>query len=254
MTATRWMVALTLAAGTLTVQAQPRPYYGSWVVNSAKSDFKAVTATYKDIGGNRIEISGMGQKDVWIVGRDGKDYPWFGGSTITWRDAAPNRWETINKRDGQMISKYVWTLSADGSTVTAAMTNVMPDGRTSESATTLVRVSGGPGPFGTFRTAAISGGFTLEAAAPGVIYRWEGVAEARCQFDGKHCPLTGAVPSGASMSLRELGPRSFEYQEQSGGAVTFTSRLTVSDDGQTLHEEQTMATGEKARIVYERRK
>lgn len=62
------MVALMLATGTLALQAQTRPYYGSWAVNAAKSELRGVTATYKDVGGNRIAISGMGQKDVWVVG------------------------------------------------------------------------------------------------------------------------------------------------------------------------------------------
>jgi len=252
MTVLRWMLVLILGAGTLTLQAQSRPYYGSWVVNAAKSDLRGVTATYKDIGGNRIEISGMGQKDVWVIGRDGNDYPWIGGLTTTWRDVAPNRWEGTYKRQGKPISRFVSTLSADGSSISVAITNIMPDGRTAESTSTLARVSGGPGPFGTFRIVDFAGGLTLEAQGDAVLFRWADFGEARCQFDGKDCPLEGAVPSGATMTLRELGPRSFELQDKTNGSVNYTSRFTLADDG-TLTEEQTMATGEKWNIVYERR-
>ena len=250
----RGVVILILAAGTLTLQAQSRPYYGAWVMNAAKSDLKGVTATYKDVGGNRIEISGMGQKDVWVIGRDGKDYPWIGGLTTTWLDVAPDRWEGTYKSQGKTISKFVSTLSADGSSISVAITNIMPDGRTVESTSRLARVSGGPGPFGTFRIADFAGGLTLDAQGDGVLFRWTDVGEAHCQFDGKDCPLKGAVPSGATMTLRELGPRSFELQDKTNGTVNYTSRFTLADDGTTLHEEQTMPTGEKWHIVYERRK
>lgn len=254
MMAWRWMTVLAVAAGTLTLQAQSRAYYGTWVVNAAKSDLKGVTATYKDIGNNRIEISGMGQKDVWVIGRDGKDYPFPGGVTTSWRDVAPNRWEGTFKSQGKVISRSVATLSADGASIRLAITNVMPDGRTTESTSTLARVSGGPGPFGTFRIVDMGGGFTVEANGSAVLYRWTDFAEALCQFDGKDCPLKGAVPSGAAITLRELGPRSFELQDKTNGTVNYTSRFTLADDGKTINEEQTMATGEKWHIVYERQK
>jgi len=68
------------------VGAQTRPYYGIWKVNSARSDLKGVTATSKDLGDGRVEISGMGQKDMFVIGRDGKDYPWIGGMTTPSKD------------------------------------------------------------------------------------------------------------------------------------------------------------------------
>lgn len=254
MTARRWMIALTLVAGTQALHAQSRPYYGTWVVNGAKSDLRGVTATYKDIGGNRVEISGMGQKDVWVIGRDGKDYPYVGGLTTSWRDLAPNRWEGTFKSQGKVISRSVATLSPDGASIRLAITNIMPDGRTVETTSTLARVSGGPGPFGTFRIVDFAGGLTVEAEGNAVLFRWTDFAEARCQFDGKECPLKGAVPAGATMTMRELGPRTFEVQDKTNGTVNYTSRFTLADDGKTLSEDQTMATGEKWHIVYERPK
>lgn len=248
------MLVLVLAAGTLTLQAQNRPYYGTWVVNAAKSNLTGVTATYKDVGGNRIEISGMGQKDVWVVGRDGKDYPWIGGLTTTWVDVGPGRWECTFKRDGNVVSRFLYTLAEDGSTIRAAITNTMPDGRTAASGSTMVRVSGGPGPFGTFRISDFSGGLTMEAQGDAVLFRWTDFGEARCTFDGSDCPLSGAVPSGATMTLRELGTRSFELQDKTNGALNYRSVFTVADDGKTLTETQTMASGEKSHIVYERKK
>ena len=50
------------------VGAQTRPYYGIWKVNSARSDLKGVTATSKDLGDGRVEISGRGQKDTFVIG------------------------------------------------------------------------------------------------------------------------------------------------------------------------------------------
>lgn len=254
MTGLRWMVGLAVMAGIVTLQAQSRPYYGSWIINSAKSDLRGVTATYKDIGDNRIEVSGMGQKDVWVIGRDGKDYPWLGGATTTWRDISRNRWESTFKSEGRIISRTMATVSADGSSIALAISNHMADGRVVESKSTLQRVAGGPGPFGTFRIADFAGGLTLEGQGDEVLFRWVDFGEARCRFDGKDCPMKGAVPAGAAISLRELGPRSFEAQDKTNATVNYTSRFTLAEDGNTLDEVQTWATGEKWHIVYDRRK
>ncbi|MBA3271598.1 MAG: hypothetical protein H0T71_13930 [Acidobacteria bacterium] len=54
------------------------------------------------------------------------------------------------------------------------------------------------------------------------------------------------------MTLRETGPRNFEYQHKTLRKVNYSSRFSVSDDGKTLTEDETSATGEKRVIVYER--
>lgn len=251
--ANRMAAVLALAGGMLTLQAQDRLYYGRWHVNSAKSDLKGVTSTFRDLGGNRVEISGMGQKEIFVVGRDGKDYPWVGGLTISWRDLGPRSYETQLKRESVVISTSTVTLSVDGNTVQNALRNVPKDGGAPvETTSTLTRVSGGPGFFGTWRISEIGGGLQLEARRDGVLFRWIDFAEARCRFDGRECPLQGVVGVGATMSLRELGPRSFEYREQTRGELNYTSRFTLAEDGNTLIEDQTMSTGEQWHIVYER--
>jgi hypothetical protein len=235
--------------------AQERPYYGAWRMNSAKSDFRGVTATYRDLGDGRIEVTGMGQKERFVIGRDGKDHPWVGGTTITWRDLDPTRYENVVKQAGKPLFTIVTTLSSDGKSQTSEMTTSAPGGGApAKSSTTFARVSGGPSIFGTWRVAEAEGRLQIQGAGDAVTFRWVNIAEAKCRFDGKDCPLVGSIPASSSMTLRETGPRSFEYQDKTNGAVNYTSRFTVSDDGTTLTEDQTMATGEKWHIVYDREK
>src|SRR4029078_8424322 len=66
--------------------AQERPDYGAWRMTSAKSDLHGVTATYRDLGGGRVEVTGMGQKERFVIDRDGKDHPWVGGSAVPHSD------------------------------------------------------------------------------------------------------------------------------------------------------------------------
>ena len=241
------VMVLVAAAG---ADAQDRPYLGKWSVNSAKSDLRGVTATYRDLGGGRVEVSGMGQKETFVVGRDGKDYPWPGGLTISWRDLGPNRIETTLKRDGKVLSVGESVLSADGNTNTMVVKSATPN--VPESTTVFARVSGGPGVFGTWRMAEIQGGLEIVPAGDAVVFRWIGYAEATCRFDGKDCPIKGDAPNGSTMSLRETGQGRFEYQDKTNGKMNYTSVFTVSADGKTLTEEETQATGEKRRIVYDR--
>lgn len=253
-TAMRMTTVLVLVATTAMLQAQARPYLGSWRVNSAKSDTKGVTATYKELPGNRLEISGMGQKETFVIGRDGKEYPWVGGTTTTWRDTSPTRWDSTVKSNGRLISSAAATLSADGNTITLDFTNVGSDGKPMKSKGTLQRVSGGPGALGTWRLGELPGGVEIRAQGDGVLFRWLDYAEAVCRFDGKDCVLKGGVPDQSTIALRELGPRSFEYLDKTKGVVNYTSRFTLSEDGATLTEDETLPTGEKYHIVYERQK
>ena len=106
--------------------------------------------------------------------------------------------------------------------------------------------------FGTWRMSEIEGRLQIEPRGDGVIFRWVDFAEATCRFDGRDCPLEGAVAAGSTMTLRATGPRNFEDQDTTLGKVNYSNRFSVSDDGKTLTEDETSATGEKRVIVYER--
>ena len=112
------------------------------------------------------------------------------------------------------------TVSPDGTT----MSNVIkatppPGGPPTESTNNFARVAGGPGMFGTWRMSEIEGRLQIEPSGDGVIFRWVDFAEATCRFDGRDCPLEGAVAAGSTMTLRATGPRNFEYQDKTRGKV-----------------------------------
>lgn len=251
-----FVTALVFALSVDAVEAQVRPYLGNWRINSAKSDLsQGAVGTFTDLGNGRVQLSDMGDPGRYDVGRDGKDYPWTDGTTVTWKDVAPGHFEMIQKRDGQVINSADYRLATDGKTMTSVYRTATAAGeKPAELRNEFVRVSGGPGIFGSWRAGAIIDDTPLRIVAQGngVRFQWPGLEAVSCQFDGQDCPFKGPASAGESMSLRETGPRGFEYVHKRGGKLLYTSRITVSDDGKTLTELETQATGEKRTIVYDR--
>ena len=251
------VTALVLALSAIVVETQVRPYVGVWRINSAKSDLsQGVVGTFKDLGNGRVELSGMGDAGRYAVGRDGKDYPWMDGTTVAWKDVGPGQFEMVQKRNGQLMNSAEYKVAADGKTMSSVFKAVTPAGeKPSEIRNEFVRVSGGPGIFGTWRAgdfAEDGDPLRITAQGNGVQFQWPGLEAVPCQFNAQACLFNGPASAGESMNLRETGPRSFEYVHKRNGKLLYTSQFSVSDDGRTLTEDETQATGEKRKIVYDK--
>jgi hypothetical protein len=244
---------LLLLSAATSVVAQNRVYYGTWKINSAKSNMAAFTMALKDAGEGRVEMSEMAQDEVVTVGRDGKEYPALHGITVSWRDLGDASFETVARRDGTVVTTQKYTLSADGGTLTQEVTNTPPGAKPVKARNTYTRTSGGPGFFGSWKPSAVEGRLEILPSRGGVRFAWVEVGVfAQCQFDGSDCPLEGSAAVGSAMTLRETGPRSFEYQDKTNGKTNYTSKFSVAEDGKTLTEDQTMANGQKLLFVYDK--
>jgi len=251
------VTAFFLALSAIVGEAQVSPYVGAWRINSAKSDLsQGAVGTFKDLGNGRVELSDMGDAGRYAVGRDGKDYPWSDGTTVAWKDLAPGHFEMVQKRNGQLMNSAEYKLAADGKTMSNVFRAAAPAGqKPTDIRNEFVRVSGGPGIFGTWRAGAIAadgGPLRIFAQGNGVRFQWPGLEAVPCQFNAQDCSFRGPASVGESMNLRETGPRSFEYVHKRNGKLLYTSRFSLSDDGQTLTEDETQATGEKRKIVYDK--
>jgi hypothetical protein len=249
------LVAACVPAG---LSAEDLPWVGKWKINVARSDFGQQSVTYAATGGGEFQWTAAGRTGKFKM--DGKDYPDPDGSTEAWREVDASTWETVYKLGGKVLSTDTSRISADGKTMTIKSVGTKPNGQAFEDESVLTRVSGGPGLAGKWKTAKV----TISAPSLVEIEPFEGDGlKARnvdfqstwsAKFDGKDNPISGPrVPPGLTVSMRRVGPRSYEFVTKQNGKALYTGSSTVSADGKTLTGVSVPAgTTEKTTAVYDR--
>lgn len=127
------IVALLLAAATNCLAAPPSPFEGTWKLNPSRSHFvpdkppREVTRTYH-IEGDWVTmtINGVRADGSVISARaqfrlDGKEYHYEGTSpldTVSVVAKDDHTWLSTARKKGQHLSQSVFTVSADGRTLT----------------------------------------------------------------------------------------------------------------------------------------
>lgn len=135
-----------------------------------------------------------------------------------------------------------------------------PAGGTFEQTMVLMRVSGGTGLLGTWKTKNVkTSAPTIVELIPsgidGLVIRipdFQMTSDAK--FDGKDYHVTGAAaPPGLTFALEKTGLRSFELLEKQNGKSIFKLSFAVSADGKTLTETGgAIGVNEPFTAVYER--
>lgn len=137
------VVAVSLVVAASLHGRQAAPWFGTWVLNPARSDQRAEPSPYKKVT-TRIEPAGEGMKVVydmvgtrggvshreWLGAFDGRDYPVNGLDyvlTNAYRQLDDRRYEIVIKVDGRQVATAVATVSADGHALTVETTE--KDGR-----------------------------------------------------------------------------------------------------------------------------
>ena len=160
---------------------------------------------------------------------------------------------------GSMTTTNTTKISADGKTMTVTSRGKKPNGESFEMNATWVRVSGGPGLVGKWKSTKVQVSTEMwEITANGddgltmTIVDYKAVCSVK--FDGKDYPCTGpTMPRNFTMSARKTGARSVEFTEKMDGKVVYTDLFTVSSDGKTITDEAAPAGGnEKIKIVYDK--
>jgi hypothetical protein len=250
------LVAVLAAAASLT--AADLPWVGQWKINTAKSNYVEWTITYANVGAGEMQWTEDGTTVKFKM--DGKDYPDPWGGTAAWKQIDASTWETVSKVKEKVVSTEVSRLSADGKALTITSKGTRPNGKAFENEYVFARVSGGPGLAGKWKSSKVSynapsliemtayetDGLTLRIVDTGTTWS--------ARFDGKDNAVKGAnVPDGFTMALKRTGPRSFEYVQKRNGKDVYKGTLTVSDDGKTITQVDTVVgTNEKTTSVYDR--
>jgi hypothetical protein len=251
------LASIILLASTVTAQTAP-PYAGTWKLNTAKSDFGQLTATYEAEPGGGFKVTMDGVSYTFKI--DGTEFPTPWGITTSWKAVDASTWESTQRTGSTLFSTDTIKLSADGKTMTVTSKVVQASGGTADNTMTFTRVSGGPGLAGTWRAAKLS------SNAPGLIdvsvKGTNGIVfksvdqNATCDgaFDGKPHPATGPLwPAGWTCTFSKSGTNGFSVAFQKDGKPMYASTFTVSADGKTMTEVGGATnTKERVRVVYEK--
>lgn len=247
---------LLIAAALGATMAADSPFIGKWKLNPAKSQFAGTTTTYEMLPSGEMQMTAEGQSYKFKI--DGKEHPATWGATATWKQLDPNCWETTIKM-GSMTTTYTTKISADGKTMTATSRGKKPNGENFEMNATWLRVSGGPGLAGKWKSTEVQAstemweitangddGLTLKIVDYNVV--------CSVKFDGKDYPCTGpTIPKNFNMAAKKTGARSVEFTEKMDGKLVYSDLFTVSSDGKTITDDAAPAgSSEKIQIVYDK--
>jgi hypothetical protein len=219
--------------------AVENPWIGTWKLDAAHSQLAGDTFTVTHGPGKLLHFTdGVIAFDF---GTDGKEYKAAYDRTIVWTPTGPNSWETVNKKNGAVLTKSERTLSADGNTLSRHYTETHADGSTSEGDDVYARLSGGPGLLGTWKSIKVtdSGGpktFIISAPTSATmrfeIPEWKAHAEGA--VDGRDLPVVGdTTPAGMTASFKLVTPTQLKYVLKVNGKEDTEGVQTLAADGRT---------------------
>jgi len=226
------LVLLLSVGGSLA--AAENPFAGTWKLNPAKSKLTGGTTKFEKTASGAIRWSNSGLSYTFNV--DGKEYPGPYGGVIVWKQIDDRTWELAyeigNRKDTRTVN-----LSPDGQTMTTVIKGNRSNGEAFQNTVIRKRISGDKGLLGAWRDIQIksSNPVTLEVKPfeqDGLVLTYVGQSTCEAQFDGKDYPEKG--PTGITVALKHIGPRSFERLRKQNGKPLSRDTFTVSQDGHTL--------------------
>lgn len=217
--------------GTWRVDLQSGQFAGKPTVQSLQSGiYRCDTCVPK------IDVKADGQEHE----RKGDPY----ADTISVREINDHSIETVVKKGGKVVGKDTDTASDDGNTLTSEWSFVSEAGQTGGGKTVSKRV--GPAAGGANK---ISGSWqqeklenasesimtlTFKATDDGLSMSNQVGASYAAKFDGKDYPYKGD-PGITSVTLKKIDKNTVEETDKRNGKAITVVRISVSDDGKTMH-------------------
>ncbi len=240
------------------LSAAQSPFVGTWKLNMSKSQFTGTTIAYEQLQSGEMQATAEGQSYKFRV--DGKEYPATFGMTATWTQVDPSTWQATYKLKDQVLGTDTIRVSTDAKTLTVNSRGKAPDGTSFDNSIDYVRVSGGPGLAGRWKSTKVS------MSAPEIVeigpYEGDGIAwsipaykaSVNLKFDGKDYPAVGpTVPPGFTLAATMKGQRTFDLVEKANGKVVYRGTYSLSADGKTLTAVSSPeGTNDKITAVYDR--
>jgi hypothetical protein len=193
----------------------------------------------KSVGDNKYAFDFGGGVDETIVA-DGTFQPGRGGTQLSAKAEAPDTWIVSRQKDGKVMLRATWKLSADGSTLTDYYREFPAEGPLISMDYVYQRTGGGSGFAADWQSIkeTINTDFLMEVKA----YEGDGLTfltlddkQARnMKFDGKDYPVEGPGGPGGSTSAQRLDDRRLAIVDKWKDKAYGTEDVTLSADGKTL--------------------
>ena len=218
-------------------------FIGEWKLDSSRSRMPDEMKV-ESKGGGKYEFNFGGGAETIVA--DGTFQAGLYESLLSAKIEAPDTWIVArkSKKDGRLMLRATWKLSADGSTLTDYYREFEPDGSTvSVSMDYIYRRTGTDGSgfaadWQSFKE-TINTPYFIEVKA----FQGDGLAitntlqhvTRNVKFDGKDYPNEGPnAGPGTTSSIEKRDERTLILTEKSNGKVNDTQEIRLSPDGKTM--------------------
>ena len=212
-------------ATSMASQAQS-PFIGQWKFDSSKSRTPDEMKVQSK-GGNKYTFDFGGGVETILA--DGTDQPGLQGTLLSAKQEAPDMWIVQRKKDGKLMLRATWKLSADGNTLTDYYREFEPDGSTLSLDYVYQRTGGGSGFAADWQSIQETRNTPLSMEVKA--YEGDGLSfntpaqhrPENVKFDGKDYPEEGSdAGKGPAISARQVDEHSLVITHKYNGKVTGT--------------------------------
>jgi hypothetical protein len=234
-------ILMALCLTTTAAWAAQSPFIGEWKLDSSRSRMPDEMKV-ESKGGNRYTFDFGGGAETIVA--DGTDQQGGYGTLLSAKAEAPDTWIVTRKKDGRLLLRATWKLSADGSTLTDYYREFQPDGSTVSVSMDYVYKRTGAGGSGfaadwqsfkeTFNTPYVIEVKTFQSDGLSITNTLQRVTR-NVKFDGKDYPNEGPnAGPGATSSIERRDEHTLVLTDKSNGKVSNTQKIAVSPDLKTL--------------------
>jgi hypothetical protein len=214
------------------------PFIGQWNFDSTKSRTPDEMKVQSQ-GGNKYTFDFGGGAETIVA--DGTDQPGLQGTLLSAKQEAPDTWIVERKKDGRLMLRATWKLSADGSTLTDYYREFESDGSTLSLDYVYQRTGGGSGFAADWQSIKETRNTPLSMEVKA--YEGDGLSfltpaqhrPENVKFDGKDYPEDGSdAGQGPAISARQVDEHNLVITHKYNGKVTGTEEVGLSADLKTL--------------------
>ena len=231
-------IVVVLFLAVIGVRAGEGPFVGEWKLDSSKSRMPDEMKV-ENKGGNKFVFDFGGGAETIVA--DGTDQPGLSGTLLSAKAEAPDTWIVARKKDGRLLLKATWKLSADGSTLTDYYREFETDGSTLSMDYVYQRTGGGSGFAADWQSIkeTINSPYLLQIKH----FQGDGLSfvntfehlTRNVKFDGKDYPQEGPnTDRDSTSSIQRLNDRTLILTDKANGKVRDTQEISLSTDLKTL--------------------
>ncbi|MFC5861557.1 hypothetical protein ACFPT7_04585 [Acidicapsa dinghuensis] len=214
------------------------PFIGKWEFDSSRSRTPDEMKVQSQ-GGNKYIFDFGGGAETIVA--DGTDQPGLQGTLLSAKQEAPDTWIIERKKDGRLMLRATWKLSADGNTLTDYYREFEQDGTTLSLDYVYQRVGGGSGFAADWQSIKETRNtpLWLEVKAyedDGLAFNTPGQQKPlNVKFDGTERAMDSASDGqGPAVSARKVDEHNVVMTFKNNGKVTLTQEVGLSADLKTL--------------------